>query len=233
MNTLKQKIQKWPRFVEFIIVLSVAFGYFILRSMSWVLELMDTDITVIFSDIDLYNLILIEITALGIIAIFLYLRGWKLSDFHFAFNLDNSTYGLILFSVNYILYYFLYMTVATLFSGIFGDAVTISASPIESSATLPAILAVSIVNPIFEETIVVGYIVKALEKSAIPAVIIGVSVLVRMSYHIYQGPIILVSILPMGILFAYIYWRWRKLWTLILAHAVLDFTSFYFYYVIA
>ena len=64
-------------------------------------------------------------------------------------------------------------------------------------------------------------------------VIIALSAVIRLSYHVYQGPIILVSILPMGILFAWLYWRTKRLWPLILAHAVLDFTSFYFYYIVA
>jgi len=233
MEKIRQKIQDLPLLAEFMIVILVAFGYFILRSFSWIFEISEENAIVLFTNLDLYWLIVLELVALLLVAVFLYLRNYKFSDFNFAFSLESSTYGLVLFSANYILYYLLYMTVATVFTELFNNAITISASPFEINTTIPAIIAISIVNPVFEETIVVGYIVKSLEKSLAPAVIIGLSVLIRLSYHVYQGPIILVSILPMGLLFAWLYWKTRRLWPLILAHAVLDFTSFYFYYVVA
>ena len=30
-------------------------------------------------------------------------------------------------------------------------------------------------------------------------------------------------LLPLGLLFAFVYWRWRLLWPLIVAHGVMDF----------
>jgi len=233
MKKIKTQISKLPFVIEFSFVILIAFGYFIMHSVSWIVDRINTGAVVNFSDIDLLQLVILELVILAILSIFLYLRNWKLSDFHFEISLNNSTFGLILFSVNYLIYYFLYMTVSTVFSEFMQDTITISASPITTTASLPAVIAISIINPVFEEALVVGYIVKALDKRAIPWIVITTSVVIRLSYHMYQGPIILFSILPMGLLFAYIYWRWRRLWPLIVAHAVLDFTSFYFYYIVS
>jgi len=233
MKTIKTYISKLPFAFEFAFVILVGFGYFIMHSISWVVDKLQNDITVNFSNIDLISLIIIEIFVLLVIGMFLYLRNWRLSDFEFKISLNNSTFGLILFSVNYLIYYFLYMTVSTVFSDFMHNANTISASPVTTTASLPAILAVSVINPLFEETLVVGYVVKALNKKIVPWMVIGVSVFIRLSYHMYQGPIILFSILPMAIIFAFIYWKWRRLWPLIVAHAVLDFTSFYFYHILS
>jgi membrane protease YdiL (CAAX protease family) len=40
--------------------------------------------------------------------------------------------------------------------------------------------------------------------------------------HLYQGPVGIVSIVPLGILYGYAYSRTRMLWPLILAHIVID-----------
>jgi membrane protease YdiL (CAAX protease family) len=83
----------------------------------------------------------------------------------------------------------------------------------------------AIVNPFFEETIVVGYIVQSLERKNDSIFVISISAITRMGYHLYQGPIAFVAILPLGMLFAFTYWKWRSLWPLILAHGLLDFLA--------
>jgi membrane protease YdiL (CAAX protease family) len=45
--------------------------------------------------------------------------------------------------------------------------------------------------------------------------------MVRLLYHLYQGPIGVVTIVPMGLLFGYAYARSRQLWPLIFAHVLI------------
>jgi membrane protease YdiL (CAAX protease family) len=45
-----------------------------------------------------------------------------------------------------------------------------------------------------------------------------------MSYHVYQGPAV-IQILPVGFFYGYVYWRCKKLWPLVLAHALIDIIS--------
>lgn len=66
-----------------------------------------------------------------------------------------------------------------------------SAISVQGHLSVPAAVLVSLINPLFEE---------------------------RLSVHLYQGPLGVASILPMGLLFAVYYWEMRQLWRPILAH---------------
>jgi membrane protease YdiL (CAAX protease family) len=83
------------------------------------------------------------------------------------------------------------------------------------------VVALAMLNPVFEETLYEGYIVNALRRSGW-AVALGASVAVRVALHVYQGPVALVSILPTGLLFTGYYLRTRRLWPLVAAHMLLD-----------
>ena len=87
---------------------------------------------------------------------------------------------------------------------------------------MPFIAAVTLVNPIFEEVFVVGYLFERLKRTA-PLILVALSVIIRVSYHLYQGWIGIVSVLPVAVLFAVTYWKTRNLWSIVLAHAAMDF----------
>jgi membrane protease YdiL (CAAX protease family) len=82
------------------------------------------------------------------------------------------------------------------------------------------------INPIFEEFILVGYIVTAIREKYGLLISLILSVGFRLSFHIYQGPIILLSSLPMGIIFTIYFWHKRSIVPLIIAHGLMDFLSF-------
>jgi membrane protease YdiL (CAAX protease family) len=86
--------------------------------------------------------------------------------------------------------------------------------------SLVGILATSIINPLFEETLVCGYIIQRLAKNG-PGVAITFSAFVRFLYHIHNGPSSLAALL-MGFIFGYLFWRYRELWPLIIAHCSID-----------
>jgi membrane protease YdiL (CAAX protease family) len=80
-------------------------------------------------------------------------------------------------------------------------------------------LTFSIVNPIFEETFVCGYIISALRERCEPWTAINISVAIRLLYHLYQGPAAAIGIVPFGLILAYWYARSGRLWPAITAHA--------------
>lgn len=51
---------------------------------------------------------------------------------------------------------------------------------------------------------------------------VNISAAIRLSYHLYQGAAGVLSVVPIGLLFAYWFARTRQLWPLIVAHAILD-----------
>ncbi|WP_258078145.1 CPBP family intramembrane glutamic endopeptidase [Xanthomonas axonopodis pv. vasculorum] len=60
------------------------------------------------------------------------------------------------------------------------------------------LLAISLINPIFEEVFVCGYVIGALESRHGRAFAVNVSVAIRTSYHLYQGPIGAINILMLA-----------------------------------
>jgi uncharacterized protein len=51
---------------------------------------------------------------------------------------------------------------------------------------------------------------------------IGASSLVRIAYHFYQGPQSAVSTLIFGIVVTAFYWRFRRIWPVMVSHILAD-----------
>ncbi|AXK72908.1 CPBP family intramembrane metalloprotease [Lysobacter sp. TY2-98] len=79
----------------------------------------------------------------------------------------------------------------------------------------------SMVNPLFEELFLCGYLVGVLKPARGTAFAVNASTALRLSYHLYQGaPSVL--IIPVGLLFAAWYARTGGLWPVVIAHAAFD-----------
>jgi len=96
--------------------------------------------------------------------------------------------------------------------------------PLLRTLSLNVVLIVSAVNPVFEETMGVGYFIHALRRFDMwPAVLASAGF--RTFVHAYQGFTALVIMLPLGIAFAVVYWRYGRLWPLVVAHAVFSLAA--------
>ena len=93
--------------------------------------------------------------------------------------------------------------------------------------TVPVLILSAIRHGIVEEVIVVGYLLDRLGKFgwSVPLAIFTSSML-RGSYHLYQGFGPFIGNAIMGVIFALIYTRTRRLLPLVIAHAVLDIVAF-------
>lgn len=102
--------------------------------------------------------------------------------------------------------------------------------PAVGTVSLSTMILLSTVNPVFEEVLVVGYVMSVIQRRHSMWLAINISTLIRLSYHLYQGPVAIISIVPMGLLFGYCYARTGRLWPLILAHAMMNFIPLYVMY---
>lgn len=87
----------------------------------------------------------------------------------------------------------------------------------------PVSILIAFQNGFLEEILVVGYLITRLRQIAIPAsVAIGISAVLRGSYHLYQGYGGFAGNVVMGVVFGYVFLRWRRIWPLVIAHGLID-----------
>ncbi len=98
----------------------------------------------------------------------------------------------------------------------------------------PVLVLSAVQNALLEEWVVVGYLVLRLRQlgASVP-VAVGLSALLRGSYHLYQGLGGFFGNAAMGVLFGWLYVRWGRVTPLVVAHTVLDVVAFVGYAVLA
>jgi membrane protease YdiL (CAAX protease family) len=100
--------------------------------------------------------------------------------------------------------------------------------------TVPVLVLSALQNALLEEVVVIGYLFTRLRQLGWGWVlIIGLSALVRGSYHLYQGFGGFAGNLIMGVIFGLIYLRWKRVGPLVIAHTLLDVTAFVGYALLA
>ena len=93
--------------------------------------------------------------------------------------------------------------------------------------TVPVLVLAAVQNAVLEEVVVVGYLLTRLEQVGMRLPwAIAVSALVRGAYHLYQGFGGFVGNLVMGVVFALVWRRTRRVGPLIVAHSLIDVVAF-------
>jgi membrane protease YdiL (CAAX protease family) len=95
----------------------------------------------------------------------------------------------------------------------------------ESTLSMPVIIAFALVNATFEEVFLLGVLVRGLRSHGL-SIAIGLPLLVRVMYHLYQGPVGAVWVLVFGLCFTLFYVRRPVLWPLVFAHVLCDIVPF-------
>ncbi len=95
-----------------------------------------------------------------------------------------------------------------------------------SDLSLPVLLLLGVVNPVWEETLEVGYFVQSLQRYGMWRAVLA-SAFFRAFLHAYHGITALIVIFPLGLIFGLVYWKWRRLWPLFIAHALFDVFAFF------
>ena len=92
---------------------------------------------------------------------------------------------------------------------------------------IPVLVLTAAENAVLEEVVVVGYLLTRLGQLGWRTpVIVAASALLRGSYHLYQGFGGFLGNAAMGVVFALVYLRWKRVGPLILAHTILDTVAF-------
>ncbi|HUR79864.1 MAG TPA: CPBP family intramembrane glutamic endopeptidase [Thermoanaerobaculia bacterium] len=162
-----------------------------------------------------------ELLILAVVAAILRARGWTTERLGLRFSWGAALAGIPLF----VIFLLIYWITATCVLLVFPAARTVWAFRIHPEAPIEWMLVLFIVNSLFEELIVTAYVTESLREHG-AALVISASTLLRFSYHLYQGPLASLSILPLGLLFATLYWQRRTLWPLMVAHTIFNLVSY-------
>jgi len=168
----------------------------------------------------LSSLLVSELVVLAMILPFLHARGWKASELGLNFTWRDVPQAALLLGLAYLGYMVLWLCVSLAFP----EAASAAASRnlVGANLGLGTVIATSLVNGVFEELFVVGYLIQGLRSRVSVVAAINISVFIRLTYHLYQGSIGVIGIVPFGLVFAWWYVRSGRLWPLMIAHAAQD-----------
>lgn len=217
MTSLTTFIRGLSSRAEFCIVVVAAFGYPIMLNIA---SVFDESAEPAISDADLRSLLAEELIVLSVIGLLLYVRGWRISRFGKSLRISDFAIAVALFVGTYILYTAAALTIEWIDRKTIEDVMSVRL--VNDDISLLSLVAISIVNPVFEELLLCGYIVTTLKEPRGFWTAVNVSVATRLLCHLYQGGLALLFIVPLGFLFTYFYARTGRLWPLIIAHALTD-----------
>jgi uncharacterized protein len=190
-------ISSWPLWTEFTIVILVAFGYPILVS---VIALFDSAPMPPIAASDLRHVLIYELIVIAILAPILRVRGWNLKVINIWPDLARTLQGVSLAIYSQMTFFALCLVLAIVMPQTLSSALT---NPVATPGIgLGLLISAMVVNSIFEEVFVTGYVISALKDRYSARTAINVSVAIRLAYHLYQGALGVITIIATGPMFA-------------------------------
>lgn len=203
---------------ELLVVVAIAFGFPIWSSTSAVVS---GDLAASFSGPSLWAMVFYELLVLALLVPLLWFRGWRPQALGLRWQGREILAGFGLLLACIVACYPLQWLGAFMAEDLNPpmDALVAGRLP------LAAVVAISLVNPIFEELLVCAYVIRAVPRRYGPAVAVNVSVAIRASYHLYQGPVGALSLVVVGLILGWWFARTGRLWPAIIAHGLMDLVA--------
>jgi membrane protease YdiL (CAAX protease family) len=93
--------------------------------------------------------------------------------------------------------------------------------------TVPVLLLSAMQNALLEEVVILGYALHRLRQAGVaPGTAVAATAVLRGAYHLYQGFGGFAGNLVMGLLFGWLFLRWRRTWPFVVAHFLIDAVAF-------
>jgi membrane protease YdiL (CAAX protease family) len=179
---------------------------------------MQVSLPVTVNDGQMLTLVGVELIGLAVASCIGYARGWSVWSFGLRPTWRGTGAGFVLATTTAVSL----ILVGLLMNVAYPGAVRFERLP--GSLSLTVVLLVSAVNPVFEEAMGVGYFTHALRPFGMwPAVLVSAGF--RTLLHAYQGFTAVAIMLPLGMAFAVVYWRYGRLWPLVTAHAAFSLAA--------
>jgi membrane protease YdiL (CAAX protease family) len=202
------------------LLVAIAFGWFIMSSVFAVMNGFRVDSNG-FSDSGLLGLIAVEVVFGAIALAFLHSRGYQLRELMPSPNWSGCLWGVLVFAA---------AAIACSVIARFFTPDELAVQPLgqmvaNAHPSLQVVLALAALNGVYEETFLLGYLVRGFQEAG-ASFALGLSTLVRLLCHLYQGPVGALSVAVFGLVLSAVYWRTRQLWPAVVAHALADVVAF-------
>jgi membrane protease YdiL (CAAX protease family) len=202
-------------------VVAICFGLFILASLQAVAAGFPV-VAGAFSNASLLWLMSTELVlgaaALGLLA----LRGYSVASLIPRPTLSGSVWGVALFCGAW---FVAWVFVAPFLSDQPTQPIDLMVQ--DATPSLDVVVPMALINGTFEEVFLLGFLLRGLRGHGL-SFALGISLLVRVLYHLYQGPIGALSVLGIGLAFSLYYIRFAQLWPPVFAHVLFDIVAFVF-----
>jgi membrane protease YdiL (CAAX protease family) len=216
-DIMKSFIRSLPSAAEFCLILLICFGWAAYSNVSYLLQGAKA-IPVHMGDGRVLGFMCFELAAIAAVVWIGHIRGWSVTSFGLRITWKGTGGGLPLLIGSLVA-----LTVQNLLLNVI-HPVTGNATILTGSLSLYTVILMSLINPVFEELMEVGYFVHALKRYGMwPAVLASAGF--RACLHAYTGVNGAAGVLLLGVIFGLVYWKWRQLWPLILVHAIIDFIA--------
>ena len=220
MGHFRDTVQAWSVRTEALIVLIGAFGLALLSTVAYLTS--DVPMAAI-TESELSSLLIYESVTLLLLGGFLQLRGWTFKRVGLIPRVLDPVFGIGLAVGAYLVFAALWKL---------ADAAHLdpaylhgASSLIEGRFSLLTVISSSVVNALFEELFVCGYIITIAKERGRLALGVNVSVAIRLAYHLYEGSAGVITAVPIGLIFALWFSRTGRLWPAVIAHALIDIAA--------
>jgi membrane protease YdiL (CAAX protease family) len=175
---------------------------------------------IVITDFRLLELIVAEIALATLVGVYLARRGWRVRHLRMGFSVVSTLKGMVLLLATLMVC----SSIHALALAIPAVKQTVAQTSFGMQLSLPAVLIACVVNPVFEEVLHLGYVQQRLASRG-PLFAIAASTLLRSLMHLHRGGLALLDIVPIGILYGCVFWYGRRLFPIIVAHALMDFMA--------
>jgi membrane protease YdiL (CAAX protease family) len=204
-----------PPWLEFALVVSAAFGPFIVTS---IVEIPRASEPYAVSWADFMDMAMYEIAVGMTLACLLAARGWRLADFGIDRpRLADLGVAHLLLGASYAVAFAVWFIVPNMTRQAPFGGFRVEGSDFD----VLTLFLFPVVNATYEEVFVCAYVLSFGRRLPMWDAI-TISAGIRLAYHLYQGPLAVITIGPLGLIFAWYYATRGRLWPLIIAHIVAD-----------